>query len=171
MSRVDVCTEQYLPERPGPRLFPEAAASPFPARAPAPSPSTRPPPPSAESPVHRSLIHVLSTPKIREKSGHGPQTTQTETRPETTQPREPAAWVLPTWAQLLPSVDPHHPVTPESHTQNWLPRVDCKDLHPLLPLKPLYTCRKPWTCWIQRLQEKKQKPQPHPEGSAGLPIN
>ena len=104
MSRVDVCTEQDLPERPGPRLSPEEAASPFPARAPAPSPSTRPPPPSAESPVHRSLIHVLSTPKISEKNGHDPQTMQTETRPETTQPREPAAWVLPTWAQLLPSM-------------------------------------------------------------------
>ena len=115
MSRVDVCTERDLPERPGPRLFPEAAASPFPARTPGPSPSTRPPPPSAESPVHRSLIHLLATPKISEKSGHDPQTAHEETRPEATRPREPAAWVLPTWGQRLPSVDPPSPPSPLSH--------------------------------------------------------
>lgn len=127
--QVDVI-EQDLPERPGPRLFPRQQPALPPQGAPAPSPSTRPPP-SAESPVHRSLIHVLSTPKIREKSVHHPQITETETglRRHSQESLQPAT------AHLGPAAsqrgDPHHPVTPESqHTQNWLPRVDCRSPPP-----------------------------------------
>lgn len=139
-SRVDMCTKRALPGRPRPRIFPAEIASHFPPNDISTimlktGTTTISWSPNTGSP--ENTLSPSSQPLL--KSRCHPHSTHEETQPMMTELKVAAVCASPTYGEYcFPVGSPHPHLSPlKSHTQNQLPRVDCKSLHPLVP--PAYT--------------------------------